>query len=92
MSLPLLNEWRVYARLNPFGEQRADWRAAMIGSVIGNRVGGLYGKKRPRAFKIDDLLPKFDIREKKTAKAIYEMIRMYAILNMKAENKPRRES
>ena len=89
MPLPLLHEWMAYARLSPFDASRDDWRFAMLGSVLGNRIGGLYGKKRPRAIKIKDLMPSMKTEHKRTPKEIYELVRMYAILNMGAKDKPR---
>jgi hypothetical protein len=61
-------EWQAYARLEPFGETRADWRAASISKAIFDQtqkltdtlfaVNGAEKSKRPKmvATKLDDFL------------------------------------
>lgn len=51
-------EWLAYSRIEPFGDERADWRAAMVASVIAevNRNA----KKRKRSFQPKDFLLKFE--------------------------------
>lgn len=48
-------EWEHYARLEPFGELRADYRAALIASVIANVNRG--SKQKP--YTLEDFLLKF---------------------------------
>jgi len=50
-----LAEWRAYERLEPFGEWRADYRAAIVASVMANAFRG----KESRAFTPEDFMPKF---------------------------------
>ena len=49
-----LAEWEAMYRLDPFGEERADMRAALVCKVIAERTPG--NKKR---FKIRDFLLRF---------------------------------
>lgn len=52
----ILMEWQQYAELEPFGEERADWRAAMIASTMAN----IHARKKGKpAFKIENFMPKF---------------------------------
>lgn len=48
--------WMAYARLEPFGEERADLRSAIIAVTMANAWRG----KGSRAFKIEDFMPEFD--------------------------------
>jgi hypothetical protein len=50
-----LTEWMAYYKMDPFGEERADMRSAMVCTVMANA----WGKKK---FKIEDFMPKFDKR------------------------------
>jgi len=50
-----LTEWRAYATVEPFGEERADRRAALICMVMANLQKG---KKQP-AFELDDFMLQF---------------------------------
>lgn len=49
-----LSEWMAYASIEPFGEQRADLRAALVASVIAN--ANRNPKKQPAAFTPSDFL------------------------------------
>lgn len=51
-----LAEWRAYELIEPFGEQRADLRAAIVASVMANAFRG----KDQRAYEPKDFMPKFD--------------------------------
>lgn len=54
-----LVEWHQYYEVSPFGEERADLRAAIPGTVIANEIraiaGGLAGK-RLDAVQVSDLM------------------------------------
>ena len=52
MPLRILREWHAYYAAEPWSEERADWRSAMIASVMVN----LWSKKRAR---IEDYMPQF---------------------------------
>jgi hypothetical protein len=58
MSSREFSEWQAYFRLEPFGEDRADIRAALVASVVANVNRN--PKKRPKAFAVKDFLLKFD--------------------------------
>lgn len=47
-------QWLAYHQIDPWDEERADWRAGMVAAVIANTNGGR-GKFRP-----SDFMPKFD--------------------------------
>lgn len=48
-------EWLAYSRLEPFGEERDDLRAAMIACTVANSM-----RSRKRAYKVDDFMFDFD--------------------------------
>lgn len=56
MSVAKFWEWMAYSQLEPFGERRADNRAAMIASTIANVHRG----KHQRAFSAKDFMLKYD--------------------------------
>ena len=49
--------WRAYYEIEPFGEERADLRAAIIAMTIANVFRG-----RGRSYKAEDFMPDFDRR------------------------------
>lgn len=49
-----LTEWQAYAQLEPFGEERADYRAATIAMLIAN--ANRDSKKRSKPYTIDDFM------------------------------------
>lgn len=81
MPLPLFYEWQAYARLNPFTEARADWRAAMLASQFSNMMSALWSKRRHR-YKIDEFMPTFKPIRKKTSSELYKLIKTYALMSM----------
>lgn len=54
MSSQELTDWMVYAQVEPFGEERADLRAALISSVIANVNRD--PKKRSKPFDVTDFM------------------------------------
>jgi len=48
-------EWQAYASIEPFGEERADLRSAIVACVIANSNRS----KSQKAFKVKDFMPKF---------------------------------
>lgn len=62
MSSREFAEWMAFYKMEPFGEERADLRAAIVACTIAN-VNRAKGK---RAFKVDDFMPRFEERRKKT--------------------------
>lgn len=59
----LLLEWFEYYQINPFGEERADLRNAILCLFIADAIG--IKKQGAGKFKIDDFIPKFNEPEKK---------------------------
>lgn len=57
-SIPsrLLSEWMAFARLEPFGEERADLRAGIIAATVANVNRG----KKDKPLRAQDFMPKFD--------------------------------
>lgn len=53
MPISLFKEWQAYARIEPFGEGRADLRVAMSGAAIVNTLAG------KAVMKPVDLMPRF---------------------------------
>lgn len=50
IPLPLFFEWMEYAKRNPFGEERADLRIAMMASALMNKHPYGQGRTRPIDF------------------------------------------
>jgi len=53
---PELTEWAAYARLEPFGEERADVRSALICKVLADINRG----EHDPPFALTDFLPRYD--------------------------------
>ena len=71
-------EWQAYAALEPFGEERQDYRIASICSVMANIHRGS-GK---RAFEIEQFVLKFGDqppKQPKTWQEIFAIGRMFAV-------------
>jgi hypothetical protein len=62
MSSRQLTEWIAYAKLEPFGEERADLRAGIVASVIAN--ANRDPKRKP--YKPEDFMPRFEPRQAQT--------------------------
>lgn len=56
MPSRLLTEWMVFAKLEPFGERRADLRSAIVAATVANANRS----KDQQAYKIEDFMPKFE--------------------------------
>ena len=66
----------AFYQIEPFGEERADLRAAVVAAVIAN--ANRDPKQHPQAFTVEDFMPKFDA-EPRPAQTPEEQI---AILKM----------
>lgn len=75
MSASEFQEWMEYFSIEPFGEERADYRAGIISSTIYNVNRG-----KNRVLKPEDFMPKF-INEKSKKQSIKQMIRTVELLN-----------
>lgn len=71
MSGRELMEWLAYARLDPFGEARADLRQAITSCVVANGLGG-------KQHQIRDFVPKFDEDEAQDPVAMKDALVMWA--------------
>lgn len=58
MSSAEFAEWMAYYTLEPFGEERADLRMAVLASLIAN--ANRDPKRRKRAYAPKDFMPQFD--------------------------------
>lgn len=54
-------EWLAFSRIEPFGEERADWRAALVASVIAEVHRGRTKRRKP--FQPKDFLLKFEAKK-----------------------------
>ena len=59
--------------MDPWGEERADLRSAIVASVVANANRG----KRGKTFKPADFMPQFGVKEKKTAKELKAKFGMF---------------
>lgn len=59
MSGQELAEWRAFSLLEPFGEERADMRSAMVAQILANVNRG----KDQAPFKLEDFLSGYERRE-----------------------------
>ncbi len=84
MSSWEFTQWLQYNKLEPFGDERADYRSAIIACTLANIHGR---KKGQKPFKPADFMPKFgevaDDR-RQDAKEIEATLRGYAIAHNRA--------
>ena len=59
-----LSEWMAYAKIEPFGEVRADLRAGIIASTVANTARD--PKKRRRPFQPREFMPRFERQRQQT--------------------------
>lgn len=78
MSSREFAEWMAYFRLEPFGEARADWRAAMLAALIANVNRD---PKRGKPFRIADFMPEFNAEsQREPSKTSAEMLAIFKSL------------
>lgn len=58
-----MSEWLAYYEIEPFGDERADFRSAISATAISNILLKA-NWKRPKALKVESFMPKF--KERKT--------------------------
>lgn len=51
-------DWVAYSRIEPFSDERADWRAALVASVMAETHRGQTKRKKP--YQPKDFLLKFE--------------------------------
>jgi hypothetical protein len=67
----LISEWIEYARLEPFGEERADLRSAIVAATMAN----LWRGKGSKAAKAEDFMPTFDTPQQSEPQDLEDMKR-----------------
>lgn len=70
-----LAEWEAYAQIEPWGEWRADYRAALVASVIANANRG----KGTKPFTPADFMPEFG-KEPAPPQTIDEQVAVFEML------------
>jgi len=70
------SEWLAYGQIEPWGEQRADMRNALVCCILANAHRG----KNQAAFKVDDFMPEFD-RQKPSPEALKQKFEALAKLH-----------
>ena len=55
MSASEFTEWHEYYKLDPWGEERSDWRSGNVCATLVNVNRG----KKGRQYKAEDFMPKF---------------------------------
>ena len=68
--------WKAYAQIEPFGEERADLRAAIVAHTVASCMSGSRSK-------IADFMPDFDRKDKR--QSVQEMQNMLAPILTKKE-------
>jgi hypothetical protein len=89
MSSRELTDWQGYYQSDPWGEQRADWRAGMICAVIAN---SFRDPKKGKTFKPEDFMPR--IGKKKGGQTTEDQLGMvrhlHALFNSAEKPGPKR--
>jgi hypothetical protein len=70
----VFKEWVAFAEVEPFGEERADMRAAIVAATIAN----VNRKKGKAPYKVRDFMPVFERRRQ----TWQEQLRVVEMLNM----------
>lgn len=85
MGADELREWMAFARLEPFGDLRADLRVGIVASTLAN----IHRKKGRRAFNAEDFMPYLK-RERRRAEGGRGMAtRMRAFLKSRSDRDSR---
>jgi hypothetical protein len=66
-----ISEWMAFYQVEPFGEERADLRSAIIACVTANAWRG----KNQKPFEVSDFLPKFDPPKQQTLEEMKTILR-----------------
>jgi len=69
-----ISEWMAFAQVEPFGEERADIRSAIIACTMANSMRG----KKQRAYRIKDFLPKFGPSKPQSIEEMQKILGMIA--------------
>ena len=86
MSSLEFSEWIAYYKIDPFGEDRADYRNAIMCTLFGNA----HKKKGARSFRIDDFMPVWE-KVVQSAKSMQKTLFAFASAhNLRLENRKKR--
>jgi len=77
MSSREFAEWMAYCEVEPFGEERADLRSAIVASTVANAHRD--PKRRRKPFRPLDFMPRFDAPRR--PKGADSMLRMAELFN-----------
>ena len=69
-----LVDWVAFSRIEPFGEERADWRAALVASVIAEVNRGRTKRKKP--FQPKEFLLRFEGKKPQTWQTQLQFVEM----------------
>lgn len=75
ISSPELSEWIAFSDIEPFGEVRADIRAAMIATVMANAWRG----RNQSPFKITDFMLTFGNRPEQTMDEMKQILKSFTV-------------
>lgn len=67
-------DWLAYSRIEPFGDERSDWRAALQAYVVAETNRGRTKRKRP--FRPKDFLLKFEAKKEQGWKSQLAFVEM----------------
>ena len=73
-----LSEWLAFYKVEPFGEKRADLRAAVVAAAVANTARD--PKKRKKPFTPADFMPRFE--RKRERQSWEEQLRMVEMFNV----------
>jgi hypothetical protein len=79
MSSREFTEWQAYFALEPFGEERADIRAALVASVIANVNRN--PKKRSSPFAVKDFMLRFGEAAGSREQSVEQQLSLVEMLN-----------
>lgn len=68
-----LAEWEAYAGLEPLETTRADYRMAVLASIVVNIARAIYGKKGAQMTSPEDFLPDWTGERQRKGQSVEEM-------------------
>lgn len=68
-------EWAAFAQLEPFGEERADLRAAIVACTVANAFRG----KNQKAAQPADFMPDFEPKRRQTQADMAAVMKQFAL-------------
>ncbi len=77
VSQPEFQSWLAYYSLEPFGEERADYRSAIIACTFAN----VMRTKTSHSSKVEDFMPKFGQKTEQNAKSMEKAFALFANLH-----------